>query len=155
MTFVYVGVQLADLLHIIDDAGMPSESNRFIFNGDFVDRGAFGVEVRLAGFRFGFGSVPFPFPFPFPFPCPFPFRFVSFLVLSCVLSFIEFSLVPVAALRLGGRCVTAPTHKTKQRERDMLHDAKRWCVVLLPVPRDGHVSRVRIIGCASTTERVV
>ena len=97
MTFVYVGVQLADLLHIIDDAGMPSESNRFIFNGDFVDRGAFGVEVRLAGFRFGFGSVS-----------------VSFRFLFCLAScrFLIF-LVPVAALRLGGRCVIAPTHKTK------------------------------------------
>ena len=38
--------QLADLLHILDDAGMPSAQNAIVFNGDFVDRGPDGVEVR-------------------------------------------------------------------------------------------------------------
>ena len=37
--------QLADLLHIIDEVGFPSETNFYIFNGDFVDRGPQGVEV--------------------------------------------------------------------------------------------------------------
>jgi hypothetical protein len=39
--------QLSDLLHILQDAGMPSERNKFIFNGDFVDRGPCSVEVLL------------------------------------------------------------------------------------------------------------
>ena len=31
--------QLADLLHIFDEKGLPSPTNKFLFNGDFVDRG--------------------------------------------------------------------------------------------------------------------
>lgn len=37
--------QLGDLLHILETSGLPSRTNKFIFNGDFVDRGAYGVEV--------------------------------------------------------------------------------------------------------------
>ena len=49
------GVQLPDLLHIIDDAGMPSPTNVFIFNGDFVDRGPLGVEVMITLFALYLG----------------------------------------------------------------------------------------------------
>ncbi|KPI83211.1 serine/threonine protein phosphatase-like protein [Leptomonas seymouri] len=39
--------QIADLLHILKESGLPNESNYYVFNGDFVDRGACGVEVIL------------------------------------------------------------------------------------------------------------
>jgi hypothetical protein len=37
--------QLADLLHILEESKLPSKTNKYIFNGDFVDRGPMGVEV--------------------------------------------------------------------------------------------------------------
>lgn len=37
--------QLSDLLLILDNSGLPNENHKYIFNGDFVDRGAYGVEV--------------------------------------------------------------------------------------------------------------
>lgn len=37
--------QLADLLHILDANGPPALENKYIFNGDFVDRGDWGIEV--------------------------------------------------------------------------------------------------------------
>lgn len=37
--------QVKDLLHILDESGFPSSTNKYIFNGDFVDRGNNGVGV--------------------------------------------------------------------------------------------------------------
>lgn len=37
--------QLPDLFYILDNAGFPSPSNIYVFNGDFVDRGTSGIEV--------------------------------------------------------------------------------------------------------------
>lgn len=36
---------LSDLLHVLDETGLPNENNIFIFNGDFVDRGQYSIEV--------------------------------------------------------------------------------------------------------------
>ncbi len=44
--------QLPDLIHIIEEAGMPSPTNKYVFNGDFVDRGPHGVEVSVILFAF-------------------------------------------------------------------------------------------------------
>eukprot|EP00658_Telonema_sp_P-2_P025495 TRINITY_DN20270_c0_g1_i9.p1 TRINITY_DN20270_c0_g1~~TRINITY_DN20270_c0_g1_i9.p1 ORF type:complete len:550 (+),score=143.14 TRINITY_DN20270_c0_g1_i9:255-1904(+) len=38
---------LADLLHIFETFGLPSDDRKYIFNGDFVDRGIFGLEVLM------------------------------------------------------------------------------------------------------------
>ncbi|KAJ7953257.1 Serine/threonine-protein phosphatase [Quillaja saponaria] len=37
--------QLHDLLFLLRDAGYPSDNRIFIFNGDYVDRGAWGLET--------------------------------------------------------------------------------------------------------------
>jgi serine/threonine-protein phosphatase 5 len=39
--------QYYDLLHIFEINGFPSEDNIYIFNGDYVDRGLFGVECII------------------------------------------------------------------------------------------------------------
>lgn len=39
--------QYYDLLHIFELNGLPSAENPYLFNGDFVDRGSFGVENVL------------------------------------------------------------------------------------------------------------
>jgi len=39
--------QYYDLLNIFTINGNPSEENPYIFNGDFIDRGSFSVEVIL------------------------------------------------------------------------------------------------------------
>lgn len=39
--------QFHDLVHLLDMAGPPSSSRIFVFNGDYVDRGAWGLETFL------------------------------------------------------------------------------------------------------------
>lgn len=39
--------QLHDLLFLLKDVGFPCEDRLFVFNGDYVDRGAWGLETFL------------------------------------------------------------------------------------------------------------
>ena len=39
--------QFSDLIKLLEMNGWPNENNPYIFNGDFVDRGAYGCEVLL------------------------------------------------------------------------------------------------------------
>ncbi|XP_021945606.1 serine/threonine-protein phosphatase 5 [Folsomia candida] len=44
--------QFYDLINIFTINGLPSESNPYLFNGDFVDRGSFSVECIMVLFSF-------------------------------------------------------------------------------------------------------
>ncbi|KAK6060510.1 GroES-like protein, partial [Cooperia oncophora] len=44
--------QFYDLCNIFDINGLPSESNPYLFNGDFVDRGSFSVETIFTMFSY-------------------------------------------------------------------------------------------------------
>ncbi|PVD32323.1 hypothetical protein C0Q70_07756 [Pomacea canaliculata] len=44
--------QFYDLLNIFELNGLPSETNPYLFNGDFVDRGSFSVECIFTLFSF-------------------------------------------------------------------------------------------------------
>ena len=44
--------QFFDLLNVFQLNGLPSAENPYLFNGDFVDRGSFSVEVILTLFTF-------------------------------------------------------------------------------------------------------
>ncbi|GBG69022.1 hypothetical protein CBR_g3721 [Chara braunii] len=44
--------QYYDLLNIFEMNGLPSDENPYLFNGDFVDRGSFSVEVIFTLFAF-------------------------------------------------------------------------------------------------------
>lgn len=53
--------QFADLLHILDTTGPPSDKNLYVFNGDFVDRGANSLEVALTLFALQLAAPEFVF----------------------------------------------------------------------------------------------
>mmetsp|Transcript_17559 Transcript_17559/g.34296 ORF Transcript_17559/g.34296 Transcript_17559/m.34296 type:complete len:493 (-) Transcript_17559:238-1716(-) len=44
--------QFYDVLNIFEMNGIPSETNPYLFNGDFVDRGSFSLEIILLFFSF-------------------------------------------------------------------------------------------------------
>ncbi|KAJ3255028.1 Serine/threonine-protein phosphatase 5 [Boothiomyces macroporosus] len=44
--------QYYDLLNVFELNGLPSETNMYLWNGDFVDRGSFSVECAIALFAF-------------------------------------------------------------------------------------------------------
>ena len=56
--------QFYDVLKIFELNGLPSESNPYLFNGDFVDRGSFSAEVVLTflGFRLLYTNAFFVWP---------------------------------------------------------------------------------------------
>ena len=44
--------QFYDLMNIFEINGLPSQTNPYLFNGDFVDRGSFSVECIFTLFGF-------------------------------------------------------------------------------------------------------
>ena len=44
--------QFYDLIHLLSLTGSPSEKHALVFNGDFVDRGSWSVEVALTLFAY-------------------------------------------------------------------------------------------------------
>jgi serine/threonine-protein phosphatase with EF-hand domain len=50
--------QLSDLIHILEECGMPSPNNKYVFNGDFVDRGNQGLEVVVILFALFIAAGP-------------------------------------------------------------------------------------------------
>jgi serine/threonine-protein phosphatase 5 len=52
VTWFDLMLQYFDLLNIFELNGLPSDDNPYLFNGDFVDRGSFSVEVIMTLFAF-------------------------------------------------------------------------------------------------------
>jgi serine/threonine-protein phosphatase 5 len=50
--------QFYDLLHLLSLTGAPSETHCLLFNGDFVDRGSWSVEVVLTLFAYKCKFIP-------------------------------------------------------------------------------------------------
>ena len=44
--------QFYDFLHLLSLTGPPSETHAVLFNGDFVDRGSWSVEIALTIFAY-------------------------------------------------------------------------------------------------------
>lgn len=52
--------QLHDVLFLLRDSGPPGDHRFFVFNGDYVDRGAWGLEVFLLLLAWKVSVIAFP-----------------------------------------------------------------------------------------------